>query len=143
MNFISWSVFGILFMLVEFATGTSYMLAIGLAFIYPAIADYAGASLGVQLIALSAGTLVHALIVKIWHKRKSSSPPPNIHSDVGQRVEVIEWIDECTATVKFRGKEWQADKVKSEMPDAAHGIIQSVHGHRLIISTEQPAHENT
>ncbi len=143
MNFISWSVFGILFMLAEFATGTLYMLAIGLAFIYPAIAEYAGASLGIQIIALSAGILVHALTVKIWHKRKPSSPPPNIHSDVGQRVEVIEWLDECTATVKFRGEEWQADKAKAEMPDAAYGIIQSVHGHRLIISTELPAHENT
>ncbi|CAG0940150.1 hypothetical protein GALLN_00870 [Gallionellaceae bacterium] len=143
MNFISWSVFGILFMLAEFATGTLYMLAIGLAFIYPAIAEYAGASLGIQIIALSAGILGHALIVKNWHKRKPSSPPPNIHSDVGQRVEVIEWLDECTATVKFRGEEWQADKAKAEMPDAAYGIIQSVHGHRLIISTALPAHENT
>jgi len=140
MDFISWSVLGILFMLVEFATGTLYMLAIGLAFVYPAIADYAGAPLGIQLIALSAGTLVHALIVMMWRKRKPSRPPSNIPSDVGQRVEVIEWLDECTARVKFRGEEWQADKVKSEMPDAAHGIIQSVHGNRLIISTDQ---ENT
>lgn len=143
MDFISWSVFGILFMLVEFATGTLYMLAIGLAFIYPAIADYAGASLGMQLIALTAGTLAHALIVMIWRKRKPSIPPSKIHSDVGQRVEVIEWLDECTASVKFRGEEWQADKAKAEMPDAAYGIIQSVHGNRLVISTEQPAQENT
>lgn len=142
MDFISWSVLGILFMLVEFATGTLYLLAIGLAFIYPAIADYAGASLGIQLIALSAGAIAHALIVMMWRKRKPSSPPSNIPTDVGQRVEVIEWLDECTARVKYRGKEWEADKVKSEMPDAAHGIIRSVHGHRLIISTEQPAQEN-
>lgn len=143
MDFISWSVFGILFMLVEFATGTLYLLAIGLAFIYPAIADYAGASLGIQLIALSAGAIAHALIVMMWRKRKPSRPLSNIPTDVGQRVEVIEWLDECTARVKYRGKEWEADKVKSEMPDAAHGIIRSVHGHRLIISTEQPAQENT
>lgn len=138
MDFISWSVFGILFMLAEFATGTFYLLAIGLAFIYPAIADYAGASLGIQIIALFVGTLAHALIVMVWRKRRPSSPPSNIPSDAGQRVEVIEWLDECTATVKYRGKEWQADKVDAEMPDAPYGIIQSVHGNRLIISTEPP-----
>lgn len=143
MDFISWSVFGILFMLVEFATGTLYMLAIGLAFIYPAIADYAGASLGIQITALSAGILAHALMVMTWRKRKPSSLPSNLPSDVGQRVEVIEWLDECTASVKFRGEEWQADKAKAEMPDAAYGIIQSIQGNRLIISTEQPAQEST
>jgi hypothetical protein len=49
---------------------------------------------------------------------------------------VIEWFDESSARVNYRGQIWEADKARSEMPDASHGIIKSVQGSRLIISTE-------
>ncbi len=136
MNFIIWLVFGIMIMFSEFATGTFYLLGIGLAFAYPAIASYADATTGMQLIALAAGTLVHVLIVMSLRKDKSSATTTNIHDDVGQRVEVIEWLDEGSARVNYRGTEWEADKAIAEMPSAAHGIIKAVQGSRLIITTE-------
>ncbi|HEY0665510.1 MAG TPA: NfeD family protein [Gallionella sp.] len=134
MDFISWLVVGALFMLAEFGAGSFYLLATGLACIYPSIAAYAGATTGTQLAAVGLGALVHALIV-LAVRKLSPSAAAEIPSDIGQRVEIIEWLDECSARVMYRGKEWEADKVKSEMPDASHGIIQSVHGSRLIIST--------
>jgi membrane protein implicated in regulation of membrane protease activity len=135
MTFISWLVFGLIFMFSEFATGTFYLLAIGLAFVYPAIAAYTGASTGMQMAALAAGALVHSLLVMLSRKRNPSGPS-NIPEDIGQRVEIIEWLDESSARVKYRGQMWEADKARSEMPDASHGIIKSVQGSRLIISTE-------
>ena len=135
MDFISWSVFGILFILAEFAIGTSYLMAIGLAFIYPAIADYAGLSGESQYAALILGTVVHTLIVMLLHKFKRPGDAPNAPTDVGQRVEVIEWIDEGTARVNYLDKEWLADKAANEMPDADHGIIKSVQYGRLVITT--------
>jgi hypothetical protein len=51
-------------------------------------------------------------------------------------VEVIEWMDEGSARVSYRGNEWEADKAIAEMPDASHGTIKSVQGSRLIITTE-------
>lgn len=138
MDFVSWSVFGILFILAEFATGTMYLLAIGLACLYPAIADYTGAPSNVQIAVFVTGAVVHSLIVMILRKRKTSSPSSYVPPDVGDRVEVIEWLDDCSARVRYRGEEWQADKLKGEMPDAAYGIIHSIQGSRLIISTEQP-----
>jgi len=136
MNSISWLVFGILFMFAEIATGTFYLLAIGLAFIYPAIAAYTEASTSVQLIALVSGTLVHILIVLAWRQSKPAAGKSNLPDDIGQRVEVIEWLDEGSARVSYRGTEWEADKAFAEMPDAAHGIIKSVQGSRLVITTE-------
>ena len=136
MTFISWSVFGILLMLAEISSGSLYLLAIGLAFIYPAIADYQGVPMDTQLAVLGSGILAHALIVLIFHKLRPARPKSKIPTDVGERVEVIEWLDECTARVSYRGQEFQADKVRSEMPDAEHGIIKSAHGSRFIISTE-------
>jgi membrane protein implicated in regulation of membrane protease activity len=136
MTFISWLVFGVIFMFSEFATGTFYLLAIGLAFIYPAIASFTGAPTGIQILALGAGALAHSLIVLMVRKLRTPGAPSDIPDDVGQRVEVIEWMDESSARVMYRGTEWAADKVQAEMPDAPHGIIQSVQGSRLIISTD-------
>ncbi len=136
MDFVSWSVFGILCMLAEFAIGSFYLLAIGLAFAYPAIADYLGASVEIQIAVLCGGALVHALLVMFIRKRRPASPTSKQPSDIGQRVEVIEWMDESSARVKYRGRNWEADKVRSEMPDAAFGIIHAMHGSRIIISTE-------
>jgi len=139
MDFISWLVIGVLFMLAEFGIGSFYLLAIGLACIYPSIAAYTGAATGTQLAAASLGAMVHALAVLLFRRLGSSAASTEAATDVGQRVEVIEWLDECTARVMYCGREWEADKVKSEMPDAAHGIIQSVHGSRLVISTVAPS----
>lgn len=134
MDFISWSVFGILFILAESAIGTSYLMAIGLAFAYPAIADYAGLSDGLQYAALVLGSVVHTLFVMAL--RRQSSGASDAPTDVGQRVEVIEWIDDGTARVNYLDREWLADKARSEMPDADHGIIKSVQYGRLVITTE-------
>jgi len=138
MDFISWSVFGALFILAESAIGTRYLLAIGLAFLYPAIADLIAASGSIQVAALSAGLVVHTLVVYFLRKRRPAAAIANAPSDIGQRVEVIEWTEDNGARVMYQGKEWQADKAKAEMPDADHGIIKGVQYGRLIITTEQP-----
>ncbi len=142
MTFISWLVFGVLFISGEIATGSFYLLAIGLAFIYPAIAAYIDASTGMQIAVLGAGTIVHVLIVMLLRKRRPSGTSSNVPDDVGQRVEVIEWVDESSARVSYRGRIWEADKVRAEMPDASHGIIKSVQGSRLIITTEPSTPED-
>ena len=119
MTFVSWLVFGIIFMFSEFATGTFYLLAIGFAFAYPAAAAYMGASAGMQMAALGAGALAHSLIVMILRKFRAGGTAADIPEDVGQRVEVIEWLDEGSARVMHRGIEWDADKARAEMPNAA------------------------
>lgn len=132
MNDMSWSVFGMLFVLAEFAVGSFYLLAIGLAFIYPAIADFVRAPADTQYGVLMIGVLLHVLIVKVLHKPAVKA----VSSDIGQPVEVLEWLDECSARVRYLDRDWEADKLKSEMPETDHAIIHSMHGSRLIISTE-------
>ena len=137
MNFITWLVFGILFMFSEFATGNFYLLAIGFAFVYPAIAAYFDASTLMQLALLGSGAIAHGLVVFFLRKSRPAQAPSALTPDVGQQVEVIEWLDESSARVLHGGVEWEADKANGEMPSASHGIIQSIQGSRLIISTEQ------
>lgn len=136
MDFISWLVVGVLFMLAEIGAGAFYLVAIGLACIYPAYYSFHSAPVSTQLTALTIGALIHGAIVMLLRrgrtKDKLASKAPN---DIGQRVKVIEWMDECTAIVEYRGQQWQADKVDARMPDAEYGIIDSMHGSRIVIST--------
>lgn len=136
MDFISWSVIAVLFVLGEFAIGKMYLLAIGLACFYPAIADYMGASAGMQLAVLGLGIMVHTLVVKRMHHARQHTLHMPSNSDRGQCVEIIEWLDDGDARVRYQGAEWFADKLRPEMPNTEYGIIQSVQYGRLIISTE-------
>jgi membrane protein implicated in regulation of membrane protease activity len=132
MDFISWSVFGILCLLAEFAVGSFYLFAIGLAFLYPAIADYQGASGAMQIAVLSVGCVVHALIVMLLRRNRPATTTEQRPSDIGQRVEVLEWMDESSARVSYLGRLWEADKLRAEMPDAKVGIIHAMQGSRII-----------
>lgn len=137
MDMVSWLVYGVLCMLAEFLYGSMYLFAIGIAFAYPAIAQYNGADTNIQLAVLAAGAAVHSLIVFFIRKGKKNTGEKPARPEVGERVDVIEWLDECSARVICKGREWQADKIDSRMPDATHGTIHSVQGSRLIITTEQ------
>lgn len=137
MDFISWLVMGVLLMLTEFGFGTFYMLAVGLACIYPATASYQNAPVGIQIAALGIGGAIHALIVMMLRKRRPPQPSSNTPTDIGQRVEVIEWVDEGAARVRYRGREWDADKIDGTMPDVSHGIIRSVQYGRLVIAPDE------
>jgi len=141
MDFISWLVVGALFMLAEFGVGKFYLFAIGLACAYPAFAAYTDASVATQLTTAGLGGSVHALVVMIIRKLRPS--PSAMPTDVGQRVEVIEWNSDGTAKVRYEGKVWDADKAEGEMPDADHGIIKDVQYGRLVISTGTPVKEAT
>lgn len=141
MDFISWSVFGVLLMLAEFGVGKFYLLAIGLAFLYPAIAAFANASIVIQLGSLMLGGSVHLLIRKQLFKRAPSPQTVNEDALEGQLVDVIEWIDESTARVKYRDEEWQAEKVDDSMPCSSQGTILKVQYGRLIIATEPAAQQ--
>lgn len=137
MDLVSWLVYGALFMLAEFLYGTMYLFAIGLAFAYPAIAHYNGAPTNIQLAALAAGAAAHALVVYLLRSRQQGDNSAPARPQIGEQVDVIEWLDECSARVICHGREWQADKVDSRMPDAMQGTIHSVQGSRLVITTEQ------
>ncbi len=145
MDYITWLVVGVLFILAESAIGKYYFVAIGLACIYPFIYAYNDTTIGAQLTIFTLGAMVHSLIVLIIHKIRKAPSSKDTPTDVGQRVEVIEWIDEGTGRVMYDGKEWTADKVDAGMPNAPYGIITKVQYGRLVITTEgleeQPSDE--
>ena len=135
MSLASWLIIGTLLVIAEMATGTFYLLAIGLAFIYPALATWLDAGMTAQLASAAIGIVVHVLIVNSLRKRNADQAPQNASLDAGQRVQILGWNSDGSARVMYRGAEWQADKADAAMPDAEHAIIQSIQGNRLIIIT--------
>ena len=137
---VSWLVYGVLCFFAEFISGRGYLIATGLACLYPAIADYFGATLTEQLQIWVLGSLLHAGILFLFRRqRRATANPSGPRVNIGDTVEVIEWLDECSARVRYRGEEWQADKVSDRMPDAPMATIQAVQGTRLVIVTAGPS----
>jgi len=136
MDFISWLVIGVLFILAESAVGRFYLLAIGLACIYPAIYTFTETPVSTQFTTFGLGAMAHLVAVLIINTLRNAPSAKDMPTDVGQRVEVIEWLDEGTGSVMYNDREWPADKVDAEMPDTSYGIITKVQYGRLVINTE-------
>ncbi len=137
MDFISWLVFGVLCLLAEFAIGNFYLLVIGLAFVYPSLATLMGASTSAQLLALALGSTVHVLLLSKFRRpapSASDAAPQPVNE--GDSVEVLEWLDESSARVRYRSEEWLADKADDRMPNSSSGTILKAQYGRLVIATE-------
>jgi membrane protein implicated in regulation of membrane protease activity len=110
------------------------MLAIGAS--AGAIAAHAQLSFSTQLIA---GAVVGGLAVILWRiysLQKLKSHPEQVsaqHLDVGEIVEVHEWLSNGTAQVKHRGANWTA--VCAEGHSQAPGVyqIQDIQGNTLVL----------
>lgn len=135
MNWISWLVFAALLVMAELATGTFFLLAVGLALLYPALAAWMGAAVSTQLTLAALGIVAHVLVVMMLRRHTPASSPEQNSLDVGQRVKIAAWNADGTARVVYRGTEWNAERFDPEMPQADSGIIEEVRGNLLIVST--------
>ena len=100
---------------IELATGTFYLLMIGVGLAAAAIAAHLGLPLTAQfLTAAFAG----GGGVALWHWKNSQRPPsapananPDVHIDIGEAVQVDHWNADGTASVKYRGANWTAIQI--------------------------------
>jgi len=97
---------------VELATGTFYLLLIGLGMGAGAVAALLGMSMATQIIAAS---LTGGGATAIWYWSRGRQPPAaavrenrDVHLDIGERVTVIAWAADRTARVTYRGSAWTA-----------------------------------
>jgi membrane protein implicated in regulation of membrane protease activity len=120
----------------ELLTGTFYLLMLAIGASAGALAAHAQLSFSSQLIA---GAVVGGLAVVLWRiysMQKLKSHPEQVsaqHLDVGEIVEVHEWLSNGTAQVKHRGANWTA--VCAEGHTQAPGVyqIQDIQGNTLVL----------
>ena len=131
-----WWILAALLVGLELATGTFYLLAVGIAFLFGGVTAWLGASLTMQMIvggALSAAALA---IAHYWRKRMVSSTMAPL--DRGQPVRVHRWNADGTARVEYRGTQWNAEIAAPDTIRATTMYIVDTRGSTLVLSDRRP-----
>lgn len=121
----------------ELFTSTFYLLAIGVAFALGGIAAWLGADTPAQLLVGGIFAVAGTLIAHQWRKLHAL-PPPQGGLDVGQEVQVLDWRDNGTARVNYRGTQWDAEIAASSATRARTMYIVDTRGSTLVIAANKP-----
>ena len=121
----------------ELLSGTFYLLMLSLGLVGAALAAHLGASITVQLVVAAAVGGGFVLGWRRYKQKKPSAPPASanrdVNLDVGETVQVDAWNPDGTASVKYRGAQWDVSSVAGATPTSgAHQIIEVI-GSRLVL----------
>jgi len=136
-DFWIWWILAALLVALELATGTFYLLALGVAFLLGGLAAWLGASLSMQMIIGGALSAVALAAAHHWRKRASSSAPM-MQLDSGQVVHVEKWNPDGTARVEYRGTHWNAEVAAADTVRSATMYIVATRGSTLVLSDRRP-----
>jgi membrane protein implicated in regulation of membrane protease activity len=121
----------------ELFTGTFYLLMLAVGMVVAALAAHAGASMALQLIV--AAVLGSAAVVG-WYlikKRRPSDPSAramrSVNLDVGEIIQVDEWLADGTASVKYRGAYWTVIQRPGNPPTPGTYRVAELVGSRLLV----------
>jgi membrane protein implicated in regulation of membrane protease activity len=134
-----WIAAGIL-VATELATGTFYLLMLALGCAAAALAAHLGLGASAQMMSAAA---VGGAAVVVWRglrRKHSGNPPinanPNLNLDIGQTVQVERWAADRSASVRYRGAEWDARYIGDDMPGSGRFIISAVDGNCLLLAAK-------
>lgn len=127
-----WWILAAITIAAELMLGTFYLLAVGVAFAIGGLAALFGAALAIQLAVAGVLAIVLTMIAHRW--RSSRAPPPEVPLDVGQAVRVLDWRDDGTARVSYRGTQWDAEPVPPAAARAETMYIVGTRGSTLLIA---------
>ncbi len=127
----------------ELASGTFYLLMIGLGLAAAAVAAHLGLGAPVQLL-VAAAIGGGATAVWHWHQRgqRSQTKPVahnrDAHLDIGERVRVVTWASDRTARVNYRGSVWSARLQPGGAPVSGDHVVVAVEGNSLVLAPSSP-----
>lgn len=124
----------------ELATGTFYLLMLGLGLAAGALAAHAGLDTTGQMLCAA---LTGGGAVAIWHLHRQRRPPtapqsenPELNLDIGQQVHVTRWLADGSARVSYRGSTWTArlhQPASNEAAPTGNYRIRAVDGNTLLL----------
>lgn len=132
-----WFILALLLAALEMATGTFYMLVLGLAAALGGSAAAIGLGLPLQM-ALAAMAGIAGVLFLRNMKRPASPGLPDAGLDVGSPVKVIRWNDNGLARVQYRGAEWDAELEAADTPREGPLYIKAMRGSTLILTQHKP-----
>ena len=108
--------------------GTFYLLIVALACVAGGVAAFAGLEIGWQWGVAAVVEVAGTLAVNRWKRSHMSKPRLSNNLDVGQRVSVLEWRDDGTARVAYRGTHWDAVLDSASTPRREQMVIVDMRG---------------
>ena len=136
-HFWIWWILAALLIGLELATGTFYLLAVGIAFGLGGAAAWLGASLPMQMIIGGATSAIALGVAHYWRKRVAVAPPM-APLDRGQTVRVHRWNADGTARVEYRGTQCNAELAAPDIARASTMYIVATRGSTLVLSDRRP-----
>ena len=77
--------------------------------------------------------VVGTAAVVLWKKKYASQPKLSNNLDIGARVSVLEWRDDDSARVAYRGTQWDAVLDSPATPKREHMVIVNMRGAVLVL----------
>ena len=128
----TWWILAALLVGAELLTGTFYLLAVGFAFAVGGVAALLGVGLPLQLVVAGVVAVAATIVAHKW--RGQRVPPPTPSLDLGQTVRVLDWKDDGSARVNYRGTQWNAELAEPGASRAETMYIVGTRGSTLIIA---------
>ena len=123
----------------ELATGTFYLLMVALGAASGALAAHAGFGATAQV---ATAALCAAGTTAVWHFKRARAPRSapsesnrDVNLDIGQRLQVPEWLPDGSARVSYRGAMWAVRFAGSGQPAAGEHVIVALRGNELSVDT--------
>ncbi len=137
---LTWLIAGLILVIAELATGTFYLLVLGVAAFAGAGVAYAGGALVWQSLASAAVAVAGVVWVHQYRKRTVVSPMEGL--DVGQPATFESWINKGAghARVKYRDTLWDAQVAGDASGEPGEVLyVTSVDGNTIKVSKTRPA----
>ena len=122
----------------ELATGTFYLLMIGLGLAAGAVAAQLGFGLTTQVLVAA---LLGGGATALWHWRRYNQPQSaparenrDVNLDIGERVTVTTWAADGTTRVQYRGSGWTARLAPGAPAAPGVHLVSAVEGNWLVLS---------
>lgn len=131
-----WLLAGVLVAL-ELSTGTFYLLMLAVGMVAGALAAHAGLAVTGQLVG---SAVVGLALVVGWYlvKRRRPGDPSaraerSVNLDVGETLQIQQWQDDRTASVRYRGAQWTVLLREGLLPEPGLYRVTELQGNRLVV----------
>jgi membrane protein implicated in regulation of membrane protease activity len=135
--YIYWFLLALVLIGLEMVTGTFYLLVVAIAAAVGGTVAILGADPAWQFLWSSVTGVAGTVLLRRW-KNNQAITTPDIGLDIGLPVKVIQWNDNGTARVFYRGAEWDAELESTETAREGTLYIKAVHGSGLILTHDKP-----
>lgn len=134
--YVYWFVLALILLGLEMATGTFYLLVVSIALAIGGAAAYLGLGITSQFALASLAGVAGIVLLRRWKDGRTDDKQGQ-SLDAGQTVKVLNWRDDGTARVYYRGTEWDAELESRDAAKEGIFYIKDIRGSILVLTNRK------